>query len=191
MTEPVVDRLEAVKVQREQLAGLGVAATMGHKVADPLGEQRPVRQTGERIVQGLMAQLGLALLTVGDVLDVDDAIKVIDGPDPCGADRHPDIVSVPAAQAALMAHDPCSTRPLGGAIALEVVQVVGTDDVEQDCSDQTCRNPTQMLTQHLDGASPDVPRQMITTWRAAAVPLRRSALRITSVNWRGTAGGPC
>jgi hypothetical protein len=51
-----------------------VAATTQHGLADPLDQQRPVRQPGQRIVQGLVAQVGLALLACTDVLDVDDHV---------------------------------------------------------------------------------------------------------------------
>ena len=46
MAEPVVHRLEAVEVEIEQMARSRVAAAMGQEVADPLREQRPVRQPG-------------------------------------------------------------------------------------------------------------------------------------------------
>ena len=78
VTEPVVHRLEPVEVEVEQVARPGVAAAVGQHLAHPHRQQRPVRQTGERVVEGLMAQLGLALLAVGDVLDVDDhAVEVV------------------------------------------------------------------------------------------------------------------
>ena len=65
--------------------------------------------------------------------------------DPGGAERHPDVVSVPAAQPALVAHDARAGRPFRGALALEVVQVVGMDDVEQDRPEQTLRILTEEL----------------------------------------------
>ena len=110
-----------------------MAAALGHQAADALGQQRPVRQPGQRIVQRLMAQLGLALLAVGDVLDVHDhALELVAGPDPGGAQRHPELVSIAPPQAAFVAHHPRSLCPLRCAVALETLEVLGVDDVEQD-----------------------------------------------------------
>ncbi len=53
----------------------GVAAAPASDLPHPLGEQRPVRQAGERVVQGPVVELGLQALAVADVLDVHDQVR--------------------------------------------------------------------------------------------------------------------
>ncbi len=57
MPQGVVDVLEVVEVQEER-GGRGVLASgMRHHVRDPVEDQRPIGQTGEWVVERLMAEL--------------------------------------------------------------------------------------------------------------------------------------
>jgi hypothetical protein len=107
VAEPVVDRLEPVEVEVEQVARACVAAGAGLGLADPLGQERPVRQPGQRVVQGAVVQLGLEVLAVRHVLDVHDEVRrPVDGRgDARGAHHHPDDAAVGAQEAALVPHD--------------------------------------------------------------------------------------
>ena len=59
VAEAVVDRLEVVDVdQHDRQAGLGRAAEAIDRVLDPVEQQRPVGETGQRVVQRLVAQFG-------------------------------------------------------------------------------------------------------------------------------------
>ena len=66
VSEAVVDHLEAVHVQHQDSeAGLGVATTSRHHLAQPVHEQRPVGQPGEGVPEGgpqqpLLHELALA-----------------------------------------------------------------------------------------------------------------------------------
>ena len=76
--EAVVDELEVVEVderdRRDRRVG---AADAGQGVLDPVEEQGPVRQPGERVVERLVAQLVLERAATGDVADrEDDAVDV-------------------------------------------------------------------------------------------------------------------
>ena len=77
----VVDRLEAVEVDEEH-GGAGVAGpAAGERLPDPLGEQGAVGQVGERVVLGVVLQLGLEPDPFGDVPAVEDqaALVAVDG----------------------------------------------------------------------------------------------------------------
>ena len=68
--QAVVDRLEVVEIQ-EQDGQRRLAQPAGaiERVLDPIGEERPVGEPGQRIVQRLVAQLCLELLAGRDVVD--------------------------------------------------------------------------------------------------------------------------
>ncbi len=71
----VVDRLEAVQVEEEHGdpgARLVLRASGCQGGPQPLGEQRPVGQVGERIVERVVLQLGLQHDPFGDVAAVQD-----------------------------------------------------------------------------------------------------------------------
>ena len=147
MAELVVHRLEAVEVEIEQMARSGVAAAMGQEVADPLREQRPVRQPGQRIVQGLVAEFGLALLAFADVLDVNDLVlgTACGGRCPGDAYRHPDLAPIHAAESAFVAHDPQFVREHHRAVLSGIVHVIGVDHVVQGGTEQRSRIGTDQL----------------------------------------------
>jgi hypothetical protein len=63
----VVDHLEVVQVDEEDADGALGAARVVERVRHPLGEQHPVRQAGQRVVVGLVLQLLLELVLLGDV----------------------------------------------------------------------------------------------------------------------------
>src|SRR5215207_10980884 len=66
--EVVVDVLEVIQVDEQH--GQVALAVAGQGVLDPLGEQGPVGQAGQAAVEGLVDELGLRLLAVGDVAGV-------------------------------------------------------------------------------------------------------------------------
>lgn len=66
--DAVVDHLELVDVEEQCRDRTGGPAGQG--LGDPVGEQGTVGQRGERVVEGLVRELGLHLLPVGDVLDL-------------------------------------------------------------------------------------------------------------------------
>src|SRR5690606_13575894 len=81
VADGVVDLLEAVEVDEED-GGAGVArAAAAERLADPGGEQGPVGQVGERVVLGVVLQLGLEPDPFGDVPAVEEeaALVAVDG----------------------------------------------------------------------------------------------------------------
>ncbi len=83
MAEPVVHELEVVEVERHHCDGAGVAAFQ--RVAKTVAEQRPVRQTRQRVVEGLMTQLVLQSPPLRDVMDEGAEGRRV--PDPDRPDR--------------------------------------------------------------------------------------------------------
>ena len=66
----VVDLLEAVQIDIDHGKHLLAPANLGHGLAQPVGEQGPVGQPGERIEVSDMLQFTLALLELGQVGEV-------------------------------------------------------------------------------------------------------------------------
>ena len=76
--EAVVDRLEVVEVEEHDGDALVLAPRAGDRVPDALGEERPVGEPGDRVVEGLMRELFLERLALADVAAVeDDAADVL------------------------------------------------------------------------------------------------------------------
>ena len=71
----VVDLLEAVEVDVEDTDRPLRAGGRGQGVVDPVVEQGPVGQAGERVVEALVQQRVLGLLAGGDVLDQADPVR--------------------------------------------------------------------------------------------------------------------
>jgi hypothetical protein len=69
--ERVVDGLEVVEVEEQHAVAAGAPGAR-HGVAEPVAEEGPVGQAGEGVVEGLMGQLLLELVAVGDVVAGDD-----------------------------------------------------------------------------------------------------------------------
>jgi hypothetical protein len=67
VAEAVVELLEAVQVEDEDRG-----RAPGDRLGEPLPQQRPVGQAGQRVVVGLVAQPVLQLLGVADVAGVED-----------------------------------------------------------------------------------------------------------------------
>ncbi len=72
MSEGVVDPLEPVEVEVEHGERSAPAGRLLQCVVQAVGEQRPVGEVGERIVEGLVGELVLELLALGDVACVED-----------------------------------------------------------------------------------------------------------------------
>ena len=66
MAQGVVDGLEVVEVAHHERNRLAPALSPQQRVVDPIGEQDPVPQPGERVVGGLMGELGLAFSKLDD-----------------------------------------------------------------------------------------------------------------------------
>nr|WP_239002945.1 hypothetical protein [Rhodovastum atsumiense] len=66
MAERVVDFLEAVEVDQADGAA---PATTRQRLVQPLAEQHPVGQAGQRVVVGEMRDMGIGLAALGDVDD--------------------------------------------------------------------------------------------------------------------------
>ena len=103
----------------------------------------------ERIVQGPVAELGLALLAFADVLDVDDLVldTACGGRRPRDADRHPDLAPIHAAEAAFVAQDPQFVREHHRAVMSGVVDIVGMDHVVEGATEQRGRVGADQLAQ--------------------------------------------
>ena len=72
VAEAVVDDLEAVEVEEEDGGQpLRLAARALDRLPQPVHEQRAVGQAGERVVEGVVEELLLGLLAVGDVVGVE------------------------------------------------------------------------------------------------------------------------
>ena len=71
VAEAVVDGLEVVEVDEHDGHADALAQRPRHGVADALVEQRAVGQVGDRVVEGLVGELLLELLALGDVAAVE------------------------------------------------------------------------------------------------------------------------
>ena len=57
---------------RSSTAVVRSLAALPHRVVDPVGEERPVREVRERVVERLVPQLGFEAVALRDVLDRDE-----------------------------------------------------------------------------------------------------------------------
>jgi hypothetical protein len=71
VAQSVVHVLEAVEVDVDDPRIERCPCAARQRVLDPVTEERPVRQAGQRVVEGLVHELLLRLLPIGDVVDVD------------------------------------------------------------------------------------------------------------------------
>ncbi len=71
MTQTVVDRLEAVEVEKEEREGSRFARTC-KGVLEPVAEQQAIGQSGQGVMQGLAPQLLLERDALADVAEVHD-----------------------------------------------------------------------------------------------------------------------
>ncbi len=141
----VVHLLEAVQVDVEHGGARIGGAAAGQRLADPFGEQRPVGQVGERVVRGVVLQLGLEADAFGDVAGVEDEAAVV------AVDRGLDVEPLLAARAvfarAETALDTGGRFVLGpgGEESAHLVhhppQVLGMDEGGQLGADQFLRVP--------------------------------------------------
>ena len=67
MAQAVVDELEVVEVDEHHRHGAPQALTV-HRLAQPVVQQGPVRQAGERVVVRLVLELHLVALALDGVL---------------------------------------------------------------------------------------------------------------------------
>ena len=72
MSEGVVDPLEPVEVEVQHGEWSAPAGRLLQRVVQAVGEQRPVGEIGERVVERLVRELVLELLALGDVARVED-----------------------------------------------------------------------------------------------------------------------
>ena len=78
VSEAVVDRLEVVEVDEDHAHRRLLARRPGERVLDAVGEQRPVGEAGDGIVERLVGELVLEELALADVAAVEhDALDVL------------------------------------------------------------------------------------------------------------------
>src|SRR5439155_9936461 len=76
--EAVVDRLEVVQVEEHDGEAGALAPAASERVANPLDEQRPVGEPGDRVVERLVRELLLECAALADVTAVEhDAADVL------------------------------------------------------------------------------------------------------------------
>ncbi len=71
VTHGVVDHLEVVEVDEQHADDAALAPGPGHRTADPLLEQHPVGQAGQRVVERAVRQLLFEPAAFGDVAQRD------------------------------------------------------------------------------------------------------------------------
>ncbi len=123
VSQAVVDDLEVVEVEEEHRDATGAARRAIHRLADPVHEERAVREAGEGVVDGLVGEALTDRLAFGDVLDLADhvdglAARISDGGD-AQRDPHDVAVGVEVALLESVAAD------LAGEEAPDVVGVLG------------------------------------------------------------------
>ena len=64
--------LKSSRSRNSTASGRLSVASAAERVFDAITEQRPVREVGDRVVEGLIGELLLELLALGDVAQVDD-----------------------------------------------------------------------------------------------------------------------
>jgi hypothetical protein len=138
VAQAVVDVLEVVQVDEQD--GQVARGRAGQGVLDPLGEQGPVGQAGQPVVERLVDELGLELLAVRDVAGVEHQAADVGVLEQVGGDRlrvQPGAVAV--------AHPPGlggrHPRPQGrlGHEPGHPLAVVGVDQGERVAVDQLGR----------------------------------------------------
>ena len=72
VAETIVDGLEVVEVEVQDRRRSAAAARAREGVTEAVPEERSVRQPGQDVVEGLVAELLLERLPLGDVAVVDD-----------------------------------------------------------------------------------------------------------------------
>ena len=189
--ESVVDPLETVEIEVEQVGRAGMPAATGQGLADPRDQQRPVRQSGQRIVQGLVAELGFAPFAFGDVLEVDDHVL---GPVSAfryrrQAQRHPDDPAGVKAKTAFVAQDLGSAGHQPSTAAPRIVEIVGVHHIEQDPAEQVGRIPAEQLACRRIARDHDPVGRVTTTpigawWKAALTTTGSGALTPTTSEHR-------
>jgi hypothetical protein len=145
--EGVVDRLEGVEVDVDDPEAAGLAPC--RRDPDAVGEQDPVGQARERIMEGLVGELRLLLLARGDVLDLGDQVN--DAPllvaDGGHVDRCPDVVPA-RVQAALLGAEAIAVALDDLAHRLDAVgDVVGVGDLRESPAEQLGRLVAQQLAE--------------------------------------------
>ena len=97
VTQAVVDHLEAIEVQEEHREDVITAPVhAGQSVAQPVDEERPVGQSGQRVVKGVVAESLLNLLAIRNVRQrssytVDHVVLVFES---TAATQQPPVLSV-------------------------------------------------------------------------------------------------
>ena len=79
VAEAVVDHLEVVEVEEQHRDALVVELGVGERAPEPVDEEQPVRQPGERVVDRLVREPLAARLALGDVLDLAHEVERLAG----------------------------------------------------------------------------------------------------------------
>ena len=131
VAEGVVDVLEVVEVDQQDRRHRPAAAAPRERVGDAVGEEGAVGEPGQRVVERLVAELGLEVRAFGHVVRVDDQAadrrvveEVVRGP----FEGKPAAVAM---QEPGLAHDlPVRALRDGREMAQEDVAIVGMDLVD-------------------------------------------------------------
>ena len=136
MTEALVDDLEVVEVHEEHADVVAAAFGAGERVLDPVDEQCPVRQVGQRVVQRQSPHLGVELLALGDVAHGEHQSADTGDTPHVGGD---DLEVAPAP--VCMAHMPFDDGGRGPVDQQhrELLRVVGLEEIRQGSTVQGAR----------------------------------------------------
>ena len=130
VAEAVVDVLEAVDVEEEDREHGALAAPgAGDGEREAVHEQRSIRQPGQRVVEGLLGELLLEALAVGDVglrAGQADGLAVA-GPDADAAAEHPAVAAVLVEHAVFVLEVRGLSQDVGGEIGFQLLEVLGMD----------------------------------------------------------------
>ncbi len=142
VSQAVIDVLELVEVAEEDAERHRVRSAWLQCMGEPVGEQLPIRQAGQRIVERLMGQLGLEIDPGGDVADGDDQALHRRVSHQVG-DRSLDVQ-----QASVRVAHPYLQRPVlafadGAQLAQEHLTILRRDEIEAARPEQGVRVPSE------------------------------------------------
>ena len=136
VAEAVVHGLEVVEVDEEDGDAAALANGARQRVLEAVLEQGAVREPGQAVVEGQVAELALEPLAVGDVAAGENAARIVSelAPHPLEDDPR----ALPRGEAALEA----ARRHSGGRVA-ERIGVLGVGEVEQLPADEVARQQAE------------------------------------------------
>ena len=132
VTDAVVDQLEAIQVDVEHGAAVGLAFAAAHALGDAIHQQRPVGQAGEGVVQGVVDQALLGVAPLGDIReragDADRCPGRVIGAEPPAQDPAPPAVAV--ADPVLVLEIRARAGDAAVDLEAQTLEIVGVHDIE-------------------------------------------------------------